>query len=85
MIDVKEHCYQDDPARGHPDVRTFLKDVSYFFLGNGLIQAAVQFAPGGEGSPYGLILQHPDRLAFKRDSLEEIFLRAMGDAPNGGL
>ncbi len=25
------------------------------------------------------------RLAFKRDSLEEIFLRAMGDAQNGGL
>jgi len=49
MIDVKEHLYDDDPAKGHPDVRTKLKDVSYFFLGNGHIQAAVQpLLPGRE-------------------------------------
>ncbi len=51
MIDVQEYFYDDDPAQGHPDVRTKLKDVSYFFLGNGFIQAAVQVSPGGEGTP----------------------------------
>ena len=51
MIDVKEHIYTDDPKVGHVDVRTRMKDAIYFFLGNGLIQAAVQIAPSGEGSP----------------------------------
>ncbi|MFH2000822.1 MAG: hypothetical protein ABIK28_14165 [Planctomycetota bacterium] len=69
MIDVEEHRYNDDPAEGHPDVRTFLKQVSYFFLGNGHIQAAVQVAPGGEGTPLGLILMKPDRLIKKREAL----------------
>ena len=41
MINPSEHVYDDDPDLGHPDVRTRLKDVSYFFLGNGHIQAAV--------------------------------------------
>lgn len=49
-IDVKEHVYDDDPRRGHADVRTRLKEGSYFFLGNGRIQAAVQYSPSGEGS-----------------------------------
>lgn len=69
MIDVKEHIYFDDPKQGHPDVRTRLKDASYFFLGNGLIQAAVQIAPAGEGSPMGLIFMNPERLKKKRESL----------------
>jgi len=69
MIDVKEHEYADDPAVGHPDVRTRLSDACYYFLGNGRIQAAVQVAPGGEGSAYGLIVQDPARLTAKRDSL----------------
>lgn len=33
MIDVEEHIYDDDPKIGHADVRTDLKDVSYFFSG----------------------------------------------------
>ncbi len=45
MIDVKEHIYDDDPNIGHADVRTALKDLSYFFLENSLIQAAVQYSP----------------------------------------
>jgi hypothetical protein len=68
MIDVKEHVYHDDPKLGHPDVRTELKDVSYFFLGNGLIQAAVQAAPGGDGTPVGLLIMDPERLRKKRES-----------------
>ncbi len=69
MIDVEEHFYDDDPSCGHPDVRTRLKDVSYFFLGNGIIQAAVQVAPSGEGTPIGLLFMDPNHLAKKRDSL----------------
>ncbi len=68
MINVEEHVYNDDPKKGHPDVRTYLKDVSYFFLGNGLIQAAVQFSPSNDGSPYGLLIMDPEKLRFKRDS-----------------
>ncbi len=69
MIDVKEHVYQDDPKVGHPDVRTKLKKVSYFFIGNGLIQGAVQIAPAGEGTPVGLLIMHPERLRKKREAL----------------
>ena len=69
MIDVKEHLYDDDPAKGHPDVRTKLKDVSYFFLGNGHIQAAVQIAPSGEGTPVGLLIMNPEHLGKKREAL----------------
>ncbi len=69
MIDVSEHVYTDDPNIGHADVRTVLKDVSYFFLGNGLIQAAVQYSPQGEGTPLGLIIMDPEVLCKKRDTL----------------
>jgi hypothetical protein len=69
MINPSEHVYDDDPNRGHPDVRTRVKDVSYFFLGNGRIQAAVQWAPSGEGTPIGLLLMDPDRLRKKREAL----------------
>ena len=69
MIDVAEHVYDDDPSVGHPDVRTRLDGVSYYFLGNGLIQAAVQHAPRGQGTPLGLLIMDPDRLRKKRDAL----------------
>ena len=69
MVDVAEHVYDDDPAQGHPDVRTRLAGVSYFVLGNGLIQAAIQHAPGGDGTPLGVLVMDPDRLRKKRDSL----------------
>ena len=68
MIDVKEHVYDDDPRVGHPDVRTELKNVDYFFLGNGLIQAAVQAAPAGDGTPVGLLIMNPERLRKKREA-----------------
>jgi GH15 family glucan-1,4-alpha-glucosidase len=69
MIDVKEHIYTDDPKVGHVDVRTRIKDAFYFFLGNGLIQAAVQIAPSGEGSPFGLVFMNPEKLKPKRESI----------------
>ena len=69
MVDVAEHVYDDDPLRGHPDVRTRLTSVSYYVLGNGLIQAAIQHAPGGEGTPLGVLVMDPDRLRKKRESL----------------
>ncbi len=68
MIDVKERIYRDDPKSGHPDVRTYLENVAYFFLGNGHVQAAVQGAPSGEGTPLGLIVQDPETLGPKRDA-----------------
>ncbi len=71
MINPQEHVYDDDPGRGHADVRTRLAGVSYFFLGNGLIQGAVQWAPGGEGTPLGLLVMDPDRLRKKRDALTQ--------------
>jgi hypothetical protein len=69
MIDVEESFYDDDPGQGHPDVRTRLRDVSYFFLGNGLISAAVQWAPSGEGTPLGLLVMNPEHLCKKREAL----------------
>jgi len=69
MIDAQEHVYDDDPKVGPEDVRTRLADVSYFFLGNGLIQAAVQHAPAGEGTALGLLIMDPDSLRKKREAL----------------
>lgn len=69
MVDVAEHVYADDPSQGHADVRTRLAGVSYYFLGNGLIQAAVQHASRGEGTPLGLLVMDPDRLRKKREAL----------------
>ncbi len=68
-MEVREHFYSDDPARGPADGRTTLRDVDYFFLGNGLIQAAVQVAPAGDGTPAGLLLMDPERLGPKRAAL----------------
>ncbi len=69
MIEAQEHFYSDDPSVGPSDVRTTLKGASYFFLGNGLIQAAVQFAPAGEGTPLGLLILDPEVLGPKRAAL----------------
>jgi len=69
MIDAQEHFYDDDPNQGHADVRTRLKDVSYFFIGNGHILSAIQIAPAGEGTPLGLLIMNPDQLKKKREAL----------------
>jgi hypothetical protein len=69
LIDASEHFYSDDPKQGHPDVKTQLKDASYFFLGNGRILAAVQYAPEGEGTPLGLLIMDPEKPGPKRGSL----------------
>jgi hypothetical protein len=69
MIHVEEHVYHDDPKAGHPDARTQLPGVCYYFIGNGLIAAAVQHAPNGMGSLYGLLLMDPQQLKTKREAL----------------
>jgi len=69
MIESSEHVYHDDPKRGPGDVATRLRNVNYFFLGNGLIQVAVQHAPEGDGTLAGLLIMDPDRLRPKRAAL----------------
>ena len=69
MIEPSEHVYDDDPNRGPADVRTRLRSVAYFFVGNGRIQAAIQWAPAGEGTALGLLVMDPERLRKKRESL----------------
>jgi len=68
-METEEHFYTDDPAVGHPDVRTDLEGVEYFFLGNGHIQAAVQVCTSGMGTPAGLLCMHPERHRPKRHAL----------------
>ena len=68
-MELAEHFYRDDPSNGPPDVRTNLEGVNYFFLGNGLIQAAVQVCTSGQGTPLGLLIMHPERLGPKRSAL----------------
>ncbi len=68
-MEIEEHFYSDDPAVGHPDVRTRLRDTDYFFLGNGLVQAAVQVCRSGEGTPLGLLVMDPSRFTPKRGAL----------------
>ncbi|NIR51451.1 hypothetical protein GWO43_22995 [candidate division KSB1 bacterium] len=65
-MEAEEHFYTDDPAIGPPDGRTTLKDVNYFFIGNGWITAAVQICSSGQGTPLGLILMHPEMFGPKR-------------------
>jgi hypothetical protein len=69
MINVEEHVYHDDPAVGPPDVKTELRDVRYYFIGNGRLEAAIQHAPAGEGSLYGLLLMDAEQLKMKREAL----------------
>jgi hypothetical protein len=69
MIKASEHYYHDDPKHGPGDVATRLRNVNYFFLGNGLIQVAVQHAPEGDGTLAGLLVMDPDRLRQKRAAL----------------
>ncbi len=68
-MDVREHFYSDDPRVGPADVRTTLKGVEYFFLGNGHLQAAIQLCSAADGTPLGLLLMHPERLGNKRQAL----------------
>lgn len=68
-MESNEHFYYDDPTQGPVDAKTTLKDVNYFFLGNGFIEAAVQLSPANEGTPVGVILMHPEKFGPKRRSL----------------
>ncbi len=68
-MDIKEHIYHDDPNFGPADVRTSLKDVDYFFLGNGFIEVAIQISPSGEGTTAGVLIMDPEKFGPKRKSL----------------
>jgi len=68
-MEINEHFYTEDPTLGPADVKTTLKDVEYYFLGNGLIQAAVQVCTSEEGTPLGLLLMDSDKFAPKRGAL----------------
>jgi hypothetical protein len=68
-MEVKEHFYADDPRRGPEDAWTTLPGVDYFFIGNGLIQAAVQVCPANRGTPVGLLIMDPERLGTKSQAL----------------
>jgi hypothetical protein len=64
-MEVGEHFYADDPRRVPQDGRTNLPGAEYYFLGNGLIQAAVQVCSGKKGTPLGLLLMDPERFGPK--------------------
>lgn len=67
-VDVKEHFYDID-IPPHPDSQTNALGCEYFFLGNGLIQAAVQVSKGpSAGTPLGLIIMSPERFGKKADA-----------------
>jgi hypothetical protein len=68
-MEVKEHFYADDPAQGPADARTTIPGVEYFFLGNGLIQAAVQVCAAPGATAAGLLIMDPERLGPKRQAL----------------
>ena len=73
-MDLKEHFYSDDPNAGHPDVRTNPPECVYYFLGNGEIEAAIQFNRSGagcarQGTPLGILFMHPEQFGKKRDAL----------------
>jgi len=68
-MEAEEHFYYDDPKVGHPDVKTDLKDVNYYFLGNSLITAVVQVCTSGEGTPLGLLIMNPEKFRPKRSCL----------------
>ena len=68
-MEVQEHFYSDDPSRGPVDSKTTLRGVDYFFLGNGLIQAAVQVTAAEGATAVGLLVMDPERLGPKRTAL----------------
>ncbi len=68
-MEVREHFYSDDPSRGPVDGKTTLAGVDYFFLGNGLVQAAVQVAPAEGATAVGLLIMDPERFGPKRAAL----------------
>jgi hypothetical protein len=68
-MEVAEHFYADDPSRGPVDSKTTLQGADYFFLGNGLIQAAVQVTLAEGATPAGLLVMDPEKLGPKRAAL----------------
>jgi hypothetical protein len=69
LVEVEEHFYQDNPRLGPADAWTTLPGVNYYFLGNGLIQAAVQVCSQGPGTPVGLLIMDPEKFGPKSRAL----------------
>jgi len=68
-MELKEHDYSFNPLHGHPDKRTNVKGCSYFFLGNGFIQTAVQYNKSDEPlTPLGLLIMDPTQFGHKSDA-----------------
>jgi len=67
-MELKEHDYAYNPFDGHPDKITDVKGRSYFFLGNGLIQVAIQYDKSSSGTPLGLLIMNPAILGHKSDA-----------------
>jgi len=68
-MEAGEHFYTDDPRRNPQDGQTTLPGAEYYFLGNGLIQAAVQVCSGKKGTPVGLLVMDPARFGPKSQAL----------------
>jgi len=67
-VDIKEHFYKLD-IPSHRDAQTNASGCVYYFLGNGLIQVAVQVSKTpSSGTPLGLLIMSPDRFGKKADS-----------------
>ncbi len=49
----------------HPDSTTTLADTEYFFLGNGIVTAAIQWSRNPEATPLGVLLWRPDQFTRK--------------------
>lgn len=49
----------------HPDFETTLDETSYYFLGSGRIQAAIQWSTNGKATPLGLMISDPEHFTRK--------------------
>ena len=67
-MELEEHYYGYNPYDGHPDKITNEKGRNYFFLGNGLIQVAVQYNISPKGTPLGLLIMDTTKLGHKSDA-----------------
>jgi hypothetical protein len=53
----------------HSDSNIYNSETEYFFIGDGRLTCAIQWSKNHEMTPYGLILQDPEKRARKDSSL----------------
>jgi hypothetical protein len=58
-----------DPKTGHYDKNTNASGFNYFFLGNGVIEVAIQYNKSGKGTSLGVAIMNPDKIGKK----DEVF------------